>query len=177
MVAPKVSLNGFQFTPLREGRPGCKNSRFRPSPVSIHAPARGATPKIAQINSDLLFQFTPLREGRLPSRYAGMWRAAGVSIHAPARGATGLSAIITGTLSFQFTPLREGRHPQFRQFHSKEFRFNSRPCERGDEPPDEPRPHATSFNSRPCERGDEGQPDGPCAVVGFQFTPLREGRL
>ena len=55
--------------------------------VSIHAPARGATADM--INIDLLqaFQSTPPRGGRrlIGLKPPSYWR---VSIHAPARGAT-----------------------------------------------------------------------------------------
>ena len=55
----------FQFTPLREGRRTMQKSEERRTPISIHAPARGAT--------------VP------PARCAGFLC---ISIHAPARGAT-----------------------------------------------------------------------------------------
>ena len=103
--------------------------------ISIHAPARGATPtNIHEYHDFMLFQFTPLREGR-PNSICGRFRSnafqftplregrrrdrlypAGgcpISIHAPARGATGACG---------------GR--------SGPGNFNSRPCERGDQPED-----------------------------------------
>ena len=79
----------FQFTPLREGRllsgpsPRFTGAGFNSRPcergdfnsgkrwnyvfvVSIHAPARGATPIVPIMDNVYYeFQFTPLREGRL----------------------------------------------------------------------------------------------------------------
>ena len=54
----------FQFTPLREGRPR-STWPHKAGKISIHAPARGATPRFLRSkNSRCRFQFTPLREGR-----------------------------------------------------------------------------------------------------------------
>ena len=54
----------FQFTPLREGRPVSHGAVRRVHPISIHAPARGATSPRYSAWQRQLFQFTPLREGR-----------------------------------------------------------------------------------------------------------------
>ncbi len=80
-----VLPGGFQSTPLREGRPPalvscCPRPRFNPrpcargdhrgqgsqdgQPVSIHAPARGATREAEKEGAKMKFQSTPLREGR-----------------------------------------------------------------------------------------------------------------
>ena len=121
--------------------------------ISILAPARGATQSTwmiwaypyfnsrpcergdnAQISTQTafgIFQFSPLREGRLEKYFLYPVRRT-ISILAPARGATTFTLFI-----FQF------RH-----------NFNSRPCERGDEP-------LCLF----CVVSEE-----------FQFSPLREGR-
>ena len=97
----------FQSTPLREGRPnpgptGSTPRCFNPRPcargdvgcrgpvgciiVSIHAPARGATPGYL---ADAVYYL--------------------VSIHAPARGATTIIYRWSALHQFQSTPLREGR--------------------------------------------------------------------
>ena len=60
MSAPDKIVR-FQFTPLREGRPG---SHFPPIPLNS-------------------FQFTPLREGRR-SKLRGALAVQDISIHAPA---------------------------------------------------------------------------------------------
>ncbi len=65
MLLMRIVL-GFQFTPLREGRPCYGAVSQVEQAVSIHAPARGATPlSSASRCSSCVFQFTPLREGRL----------------------------------------------------------------------------------------------------------------
>ena len=104
-----VYLQVFQFTPLREGRPGNRR-KTAPSPISIHAPPRGATQFSAICAANLrLFQFTPLREGR---------RANGAHVGVPsshfnsrpsARGDAASAYSIHSQDIFQFTPLREGR--------------------------------------------------------------------
>ena len=131
MATTKIYI--FQFTPLREGRPGREVQQAGNQAISIHAPTRGAT--VSALASSCWvyrFQFTPLREGRLSSL-----------------GITTVAAI------FQFTPLREGRliqlclrylpagisihaptrgathgHPCF---PAAEDHFNSRPYARGDQ--------------------------------------------
>ena len=63
------------------------DARRRPAPISIHAPAGGATCRQTLDDGLHLFQFTPLREGR--QRLSRGARACIViSIHAPAGGAT-----------------------------------------------------------------------------------------
>ncbi len=109
----KSLLAEVQSTPPRGGR----HDRVRQKPlrhiVSIHAPARGATPAITLVgDAEMVFQSTPPRGGR-PARAAVMvdtsefqstpprggrpgchsasWPHNLVSIHAPARGATSAS--------------------------------------------------------------------------------------
>ena len=103
-----VSMDVFQFTPLREGR-----LDVRQQPQQL-----------------LAFQFTPLREGRhltvedceyltkisihAPPRGATYLTAAAclalsISIHVPPRGATEEIEEAKQDMKFQFTPLREGR--------------------------------------------------------------------
>ena len=102
---------GFQFTPLREGRP--TGTVYDPDNViiSIHAPPRGATSVgVSVLEIPTSFQFTPLREGRRlyppiplihqmhfnsrPSARGdrrlsvSSLRLMSISIHAPPRGAT-----------------------------------------------------------------------------------------
>ena len=103
----------FQSTPPREGRPDTQIAIRRREPVSIHAPARGATsypvrkaavrlgfnPRPRErgdwaITSDCSsaqsFNPRPRERGDASSRVAS-GRRQPVSIHAPARGATGPS--------------------------------------------------------------------------------------
>ena len=60
-----------------------------PSPISIHAPPRGATRELIKKYYTSKFQFTPLREGRLNVMLATIYNF--ISIHAPPRGATSAS--------------------------------------------------------------------------------------
>ena len=79
----------FQSTPLYEGRPSMLLVPSRTSFVSIHAPVRGATKNLADLQAFL-----------------------SVSIHAPVRGATGQTPIYLCPMHlFQSTPLYEGRLP------------------------------------------------------------------
>ena len=189
------TTNGFQFTPLREGRRLPDSQGGACYVISIHAPPRGATPAAAQPNGPVIFQFTPLREGRHTAQ---------------ARDGTGSN--------FNSRPSARGdrsAHPEASPPHN----FNSRPSARGDDavaPVQEtldisihapPRGatmlkaeflrariisiHApprgatrrslqggikTDFNSRPSARGDGHPGHIRRKLHGFQFTPLREGR-
>ena len=55
-------------------------------PISIHAPAKGATAISAALGVDWEFQFTPPRRGRLCGKTVDSCTK--ISIHAPAKGAT-----------------------------------------------------------------------------------------
>ena len=144
---------GFQFTPLREGRPTAELidevlEKFQFTPlregrravsqmvanllISIHAPPRGATSNCRRLVHLVL-----------------------ISIHAPPRGATRSTwrfprllrpfqftplregrqlhgNVITNIKLFQFTPLREGRPGSQRRERGRTANFNSRPSARGD---------------------------------------------
>ena len=112
----------FQFTPLREGRPGVFGSRRQcprisihapprgatppagvhpaGSPISIHAPPRGATTTTARAcSSPTYFNSRPSARGDRPP--AGVHPAGTpISIHAPPRGATGKRYAISANLLF-----------------------------------------------------------------------------
>src|SRR5690606_4770686 len=82
----KTRSEGFNPR-TREGCDGDGDGDGECDPVSIHAPARGAT-HIAQVaDSGELFQSTHPRGVRHPSHALEEWIYR-VSIHAPARGAT-----------------------------------------------------------------------------------------
>ena len=111
-VRRAIPPEGFQFTPLRDGRPSQPKLRRCARTISIHAPPRGATHIMIPLMRFHQFQFTPLREGR------------------PLE-----DVLRTGHLVFQFTPLREGRrHPRPRADRPGGY-FNSRPSARGDRSP------------------------------------------
>ena len=78
----------FQSTPPREGRPSRNPGDRGAEPVSIHAPARGAT-DWRRRSTSCLIRFNPRpreRGDHFPTHLHPI--TAGVSIHAPARGAT-----------------------------------------------------------------------------------------
>ena len=79
---------GFQFTPLREGRPReVSNSCFSHF-ISIHAPARGATKSMLPGSlPPWYFNSRPCERGD-DCGSDGPHQAGHISIHAPARGAT-----------------------------------------------------------------------------------------
>ena len=122
--------------------------------ISIHAPPRGATLKIATLphaykhfNSRpsargdacaivrrglqiVVFQFTPLREGRLAPTFGQA--PFELFQFTPLREGRRISKAISGCEArFQFTPLREGRHNVQRAVIISLY-FNSRPSARGD---------------------------------------------
>ena len=192
----QVDNSKFQFTPLREGRPGQAEEQLQRWMISIHAPPRGATHKVILRGQNIVFIsiHAPPR-GATP--YARCIRASrDISIHAPPRGATATAASTETPSRFQFTPLREGRRASGETSNGAE-NFNSRPSARGDDgnsyrrasygisihaPPrgatvvDALPVLTVYFNSRPSARG-----DGMATATGerrmaFQFTPLREGR-
>ena len=100
--------------------------------ISIHAPAWGATACYVVAFSSKQFQFTPPRGGR------HYWQATvgsgtTISIHAPAWGATQRNAQLQAESIFQFTPPRGGR-PHFGIMYPAVKYFNSRPRVGGDNP-------------------------------------------
>ena len=144
--------------------------------VSIHAPARGATPlQTRNVHAELFqstplhegrprpsmpvtssrwqFQSTPLHEGRLYHRNKRRHRLP-VSIHAPARGATDFAGLGMVPLKFQSTPLHEGRRYGIRT-SGRRLAFQSTPLHEG----------RRESNLTPPKDADK-----------FQSTPLHEGR-
>ena len=125
------------FNPrAREGRDGLELTSSADAYVSIHAPARGATPHHCHIRFiQIKFQSTRPRGARLifinetsttdkfqstrprgarRTSYPGDRQVYIVSIHAPARGATMARRIITTYLSFQSTRPRGARRVRHR---------------------------------------------------------------
>ena len=168
-------LQVFQFTPLREGRPGNSHPlklRF----ISIHAPPRGATPCVPREHErGEHFNSRPSARGDvIGTRTYGNILA--ISIHAPPRGATVTLFSVTRNcidfnsrpsargdasrntfasyhMLFQFTPLREGRRRKLCHRERANY-FNSRPSARGDINAGNIRHPQKDFNSRPSARGD-----------------------
>ena len=143
----------FNSRPSARGD-GLRNQQRHVSPISIHAPPRGATDAhgtpitpTANFNSrpsargDHLYNITLLHPCHFNSRPS-------------ARGDSNARIYAARNLGFQFTPLREGRPRWTRRFLPKAGNFNSRPSARGD--------------GNSASTGSFGRV--------FQFTPLREGR-
>ena len=143
----------FQSTPPRGGRRGSRWRCEARKKISIHAPARGATPPLPgddQVGRD----FNPRpREGGDDIRPARIGNF-GISIHAPARGAT--------TPFWYSCPML--------------WDFNPRPREGGDVPHGAAMSQYKDFNPRPREGGD-AEPcwDDNIQEI-FQSTPPRGGR-
>ncbi len=78
----------FQFTPLREGRHQQGLARLWTRSISIHAPARGATPdhEWPRFHLEGYFNSRPCERGDMGGLQVP--HEPGISIHAPARGAT-----------------------------------------------------------------------------------------
>ena len=118
-----VRWRWFQSTRPHGARHPAESPQTRPAPVSIHAPARGATRGTVHTSFDIVFQstrphgarrrageraargvcFNPrARTGRDAGRRVSACRCP-VSIHAPARGATIFSCSAGDRLLFQST--------------------------------------------------------------------------
>ena len=87
MWAMQFSLNLFQFTPLREGRPAVLRVVFLPFVFQFTPLREGRHDDGTRVLKSYLFQFTPLREGRR-DRLRNSRDCPHISIHAPPRGAT-----------------------------------------------------------------------------------------
>ena len=141
--------------------------------ISIHAPPRGATSWLREIDSRGAISIHAPPRGATYVEAPAM-PGQRISIHAPPRGATGSFRPCDQPCAFQFTPLREGR-PGMRARRRLQVYFNSRPSARGDFPGVRESGRRENFNSRPSARGDMISLFG-AFVKPFQFTPLREGR-
>ena len=145
----------FQFSPLREGRRAGPQRRVHPSPISILAPARGATQSPAASATKLgYFNSRPCERG---DSFCSLRRMAG--------------------FYFNSRPCERGDTWAAARSAARTGYFNSRPCERGDGVEKSGAFPGNDFNSRPCERGDMMDNLGVAINDTFQFSPLREGRL
>ena len=99
----------FQFTPLREGRPGLELTATTVMHFNSRPSARGdATSRTRWLSAG--FQFTPLREGRRFRVYLAARTTPYFNSRPSARGDTLTLLRWHLPFQFQFTPLREGRH-------------------------------------------------------------------
>ena len=142
----------FQFTPLREGRPGITLA------CKPHA---------------LVFQFTPLREGR-PS--VGLSAPSGVYFNSrpSARGDHGSSFLPVKPIDFNSRPSARGDQHGGAD-RPTQHHFNSRPSARGDDAAGRAI-EAADISIHAPPRGATGAGDDLTRLTIFQFTPLREGR-
>jgi len=143
----------FQSTPLHEGRLYHRNKRRHRLPVSIHAPARGATDFAGLGMVPLKFQSTPLHEGR---RYG---------IRTSGR-----------RLAFQSTPLHEGRRESNLTPPKDADKFQSTPLHEGRQDEIEGDDYRKMFQSTPLHEGRRMIPTVQAPFIEFQSTPLHEGR-
>ena len=121
-------------------------------PISIHAPPRGATPRVVR------------RRGR--RKY--------FNSRPSARGDADASSTAVRTFDFNSRPSARGDWKT--DFWINLYcNFNSRPSARGDRTDGHCAEGKYYFNSRPSARGDDFQNIGIIRFI-FQFTPLREGR-
>ena len=144
-------------------------------PISIHAPARGASGfHLHTSHISFYFNSRPCERGFYrwyePNRKRDL-----ISIHAPARGASVMCRVLTKLKrEFQFTPLREGLLNSI-IFSSYPVNFNSRPCERGFAEAE----HCIIGHPISIHAPARGASISFCCdmvvVCLFQFTPLREG--
>src|SRR5690606_7161923 len=104
----RTSLRGFRSTLPRRGRPGEAAVGAVCVGVSIHAPARGATPGGA-LHRGARAGFDPRPRGGGDDRPPGAGRGPLVSIHAPAKGATSHGVSSRPECLFRSTPPRRGR--------------------------------------------------------------------
>ena len=146
-------LFSFQFPPLREGRQPVVRHALDGFPISIPAPARGATRPTTAIRTVIT-----------------------ISIPAPARGATRWIPPPQPISRFQFPPLREGR-PTDGMSDSSQALFQFPPLREGRQRFSHDFREISNFNSRPCARGDWIPVSVFAGAFLFQFPPLREGRL
>ena len=123
-------LFSFQFPPLREGRQPVVRHALDGFPISIPAPARGATRPTTAIRTVIT-----------------------ISIPAPARGATRWIPPPQPISRFQFPPLREGR-PTDGMSDSSQALFQFPPLREGRQRFSHDFREISNFNSRPCARGD-----------------------
>ena len=142
----------FQFTPLREGRPGwllwfgfIVGFQFTPL-----REGRRYSPRISALRSR--FQFTPLREGRREGGRADSQHH-DFNSRPSARGDRCIVHREGSGIVFQFTPLREGRRADDYQLSAAQISIHAPPrgatnlCNENID-------WSKDFNSRPSARGD-----------------------
>ena len=152
--APVDVVTLFQPTPPARGTTGGDHLPIPQYHISIHAPARGATLRVHDSESQGENFNPPPREG---GDYGGYWHQplSGISIHAPLQGGRRIrpTARIRPKI-FQSTPPRGGRLKEGRTI-GLTFKFQSTPPIRGGRRWASPAPANRSayFNPRPPRGG------------------------
>ena len=131
MVANTFSRKQFQFTPLREGRPGGDYPPLQWRDISIHAPPRGATGEELELIGKIVISIHAPPRGATATRYPHWYKPFNFNSRPSARGDRYTVTTICKPLLFQFTPLREGRQFAVDWIAVGKY-FNSRPSARGD---------------------------------------------
>ena len=165
----------FRSTPLREGRRRDAAARRDVEPVSIHAPARGATCCSRPTSwRSASFDPRPCARGDLGVTRPRRLGLASFDPRPCARGDPTGGASLLGVIEFRSTPLREGRRrasPIAMVF----ICFDPRPCARGDDEVEGPcRGFMVSIHAP--ARGATTGGASLMGVIEFRSTPLREGR-
>ena len=109
MILPSAIIY-FNSRPCERGDVCINQPEVRSIPISIHAPARGAT-----------------------ATMQAMYDYGNISIHAPARGATPERQCVYGDVCISIHAPARGATGQKSRRRKKHKHFNSRPCERGDQ--------------------------------------------
>ena len=144
----------FQFTPLREGRPGGNGKENRDVDISIHAPPRGATHvRRVKPGGHPYFNSRPSARGDQHGQRLGLYCAhfnsrpsargdlheaslmladSFISIHAPPRGATYYNGFIWCESRISIHAPPRGATQAAHAVYLPKKDFNSRPSARGD---------------------------------------------
>ena len=164
----------FNSRPREGGDAKLVNCTAHLSPISIHAPARGATRPLGHSRSPPRFQFSPPRGGR-PNE--GVHPAFRKDFNSrPREGGDRLrSGQGPGIPQFQFSPPRGGRRACVPTPRVHPMISILAPA-RGATYPGWMARNGRYFNSRPREGGDVEASMKARSPAGFQFSPPRGGR-
>ena len=196
-VHPAAPYNLFQFTPLREGLPGVLRDPHVSVPISIHAPAGGASTGGVSRYTCLLISIHAPAGGASASVIAKYFWFHHFNSRPCGRGFRDGIAYGKSPPQFQFTPLREGL-PGIQGITAGLLLISIHAPAGGASVTGYKLGimygisiHAPAggasllligrqlslryFNSRPCGRGFTGGVSHATPAYLFQFTPLREG--
>ena len=141
--------------------------------ISIHAPAQGATWAWPKATSWRLFQFTPPRRGRLRPA-STLLNAALFQFTPPRRGRQNGRSRNSSCRDFNSRPRAGGDRKLF-EYRGCRYYFNSRPRAGGDQLA-EPRRHRHQISIHAPAQGATRPASTLLNAALFQFTPPRRGR-